>query len=142
MITRYDAYVGGPSSCEYEVNPVFHEANNVPVRKGYLCIRRVTLHRFNVIVNIWGHYDYIPLIWRSVSTEANLLAELVIRAGDFMVAFTQWMESLRQWKVDPSVSEQCENELLDAISRFPNRWLDRYNEQQSKKVGTQVPGKK
>lgn len=142
MITRYDAYVGGPSSCEYEVNPIFHEANTVPVRKGYLCIRRVTIHRFNVVVNVWGFYDFVPAIWKAITIEANLLAELIIRAGDFSVALTQWIESLRQWRVDPSVSEICENDLLAAIDRFPNRWLERYREQQVMKAGTHVPEKK
>lgn len=142
MITRYDAYVGGPSSCEYEVTPVFHEANNVPVRKGYLCVRRVTLHRFHTVVNVWAFYDYVSSIWQVTANEASVCAEMIIKSKDFHVGFTQWIDSLRKWRVDPSVSEQCENELLAVISRFPNRWLQRYVEQQVKKVGTHVPVKK
>ncbi len=142
MITRFDAYVGGPSSCEYEVTPVFHEKNSVAVRRGYYCIRRVVLNRFNTFINVWGFFDPIPDIWRATSDESIRLAEMIIDKEDFAVAFNAWRDSQRVWQVDPNVSAKCEQSLLDAIERFPNRWLPRYLKQQSKLVGTQVPGKK
>lgn len=141
MILRYDVYVGGSHSREYEVTPLTHESQKVPVRSGYLCIRHVTIHRFQTVVIIWGHFDLVPAIWRATSEEAIVLAETIISAGDFMVGFTKWCDSLRSWKVDPTVSEACENELMAAISRFPNRWLQRYLDKYSP-VGTHVPGKK
>lgn len=142
MMTRVDVYCGGPSSCEYEVTPVFHEANSVPVRRGYYCIRRVVLNRFSTFINVWGFFDPITEIWRATSDEAIRLAETIIDKEDFAVGFNAWRDSLRAWCVDPTVSTQCESDLLDAIARFPNKWLERYVEQKLKKVGTQVPGKK
>lgn len=141
MITRIDVYVGGPSSCEYEITPVNHESNIVAVRRGYLCVRRVTLHRFNTMINIWGFFDPVPAIWNTTTNAAFVLFNEITHFQDFAVAFNVWRDSLRQWKVDPSVSEQCEADLLAAIAAFPNRWLARVTERSNKNVGTQVPGK-
>lgn len=125
MISRYDVYVGGPASCEYEVTPVFHEKNTVAVRRGYYCIRRVVLHRFNTFINIWGFFDPIPAIWQATSDESIRLAETIIEKEDFAVAFNAWRDAQRVWQVDPNISEKCEKMLLDAISRFEGRWFAR-----------------
>jgi hypothetical protein len=142
MITRYDVYLGGPSSCEYEVTPVIHESNTVPVRRGYYCIRRVTLHRFNTFINVWGFFDPIPDVWRATSDQCSCLAQCIIDKGDFAVGFNSWRDSMRVYAVDATVSVQCEQMLLDAIDKFPNRWLARYFEKAGKVLGTQVPAKK
>lgn len=125
MITRYDVYVGGQFSCEYEVHPVFHEKNSVPVKRGYYCIRRVVLNRFNTFINVWGFFDPVVAVWRATSDEAIRLAEFIIDKEDFAVGYNAWRDSQRAWCVDPSVSVDCELALLDAITAIPCKWRQR-----------------